>query len=186
MITATLFALGVAVWCWGSRMESRFDATPGQLACAAVVIVALVVLAFAIPFRLRLIERVAPSPWLVPVMFRPAWLSQWVSVAAWCVVAAALVALIAVPRLGAAHRPGVAAGALMTYAWVAFPHRPGGVGPVARADPVDLVGNTVFALFAWVLIVLAAGPRVLRERVVDAVAGRAFRGKKRLNVGPRR
>lgn len=49
----------------------------------------------------------------------------------------------------------------MTYAWVAFPHRPAGSDASARADAVDLIGNTVFALVAVVLIVLAA--RIVRR-----------------------
>ena len=130
------------------------------------------------PYRPRPIEREAPSPWLVGlttlvltslllalVMFWPAQLSQWVSVVGWCLVAAALVALILrwsrCRGWGPAHRLGLAAGALLTYVWVAFPHRPGGVDPDAPVDPVDLAGNTVFALLAVVLIVLAA--RVVRR-----------------------
>jgi hypothetical protein len=62
-------------------------------------------------------------------------------------------------------------GALLTYVWVAFPHRPGGADPSTPLDPVDLAGNTVFALFAFVLIVLAA--RVVRrtERASSGAAG---------------
>lgn len=173
-VTVGLFALGVAVWCLGSRMESHFEAGAGQLTGSAAVIGVLVVSAFVIPFRpRRRIEREAPSPWsvgvltllltslmLALVMFWPTWPSQWVSVAGWCVVAATLVALVArwsrYRGWGAAHRLGLAAGALLTYVWVAFPHRPGGVDPAGPAEPVDLVGNTVFALFAVVLIVSAA------------------------------
>jgi hypothetical protein len=177
-VTGALYALGVAVGYWGNWMEQRFQATPGQYAGAVVVIVALVVLAFAVPYRPRPVDRRAPRPWLVGVvtlaltslllylvMFWPARLSQWVSVAAWCVVAAALVSLVErwsrYRGWGAAHRLGVAAGALLTYVWVAFPHRAVGGGTSARADAVDLAGNTVFALFAVVLIVLAA--RVVRR-----------------------
>lgn len=177
-VTGALFALGVAIWCWGARMEADFRATPGQHAGAAVVIVALVVLALAVPYRSRPVDRRAPSPWLVAVltlvltslllalvMFWPVRLSQWLSVAAWCVVAAALITVLArwsrYRGWGAAHRLGLAAGALLTYVWVAFPHRPGGAGPGTRADAVDLAGNTVFALFVVVLIVLAA--RVVRR-----------------------
>lgn len=184
-VTAALFALGVALWCWGSRMEAHFEATAGQYTGAAVVIVALVVLAFAVPLRARPVDRRAPSPWLVGVltlvltslllalvMFWPGGLSQWVSVAAWCVVAAALVTLLArwsrCRGWGAAHRLGVAGGALLTYSWVAFPHRPGGVGSNAPADAVDLAGNTVFALLAVVLIVLAV--RVVRRTDLPVAA----------------
>ena len=168
-ITGVLFALGVV----GGRMEVRFQATLGQYAGTAVMIVALVVAAFAVPYRPRPIERRAPSPWLVAVltlvltsllltlvMFWPGRWSQWVSVAAWCVVVAALVALVArwsrCRGWGAGHRLGLAGGALLTYAWVAFPHQPVGSDPGGRADAVDLVGNTVFGLAAVLLIVLAA------------------------------
>jgi hypothetical protein len=177
-VTGVLFAIGVVVWSVGNRMEAHFQATLGQNASAVVVIVALVILAFAVPYRPRPVDRKAPSPWLVGVltlaltslllylvMFWPGQLSQWVSVAAWCVVAAALAALIArwsrYRDWGAPHRLGVAAGALLTYAWVSFPHRPGGIGPGAPADTLDPIGNTVFALLAVLLIVLAA--RVIRR-----------------------
>lgn len=121
VVTGALFVLGVA----GGLMEGNFRATDARYAGVAVMIVALVVLAFVIPYRLRPVDRTAPSPWLVGaltlvltsllltlVMFWPGSFSQWVSVAAWCVVAAALVALIArwsrcrgwVPRTGSAWR----------------------------------------------------------------------------------
>ena len=173
MVTGALFAFGVGIAYWAKQMESPFRATPGQYAGAVVVIVALVVAAFTLAHRPRPVDRMAPGPWLVGVltlvltslllvlvMFWPARLSQWVSVAAWCVVAAALIVLLArwsrSRGWGDPHRLGVAAGALLTYVWVAFPHRPGGVGPGTRTDVLDLVGNTVFALFAVALIMLAA------------------------------
>lgn len=175
-VTGALFVLGVV----GGRMEVRFDATPGQYAATAMVIVALVVVAFTIRYRPRPIERGAPSPWLVGVltlvltslllvlvMFWPDWWSQWVSVVAWCVVAAALITLILrwsrYRGWGGAHRLGVAGGALLTYAWVAFPHQPAGSDLGGRADVVDLLGNTVFALAAVLLIGLAA--RVVRGQI---------------------
>lgn len=177
-VSGALFALGVAVAYWGNQMEAHFQATPGQQASAAVVIVALAVLAFAVPYRPRPVERVAPSPWLVGmltlvltslllalVMFWPGWLSQWVSVAAWCVVAAALAALIARwsrhEGWSATHRLSAAAGALLTYAWVSFPHDPVGRSTAPGADTVDLASNTVLALLAAGLIVLAA--RIVRR-----------------------
>ncbi|RJQ66850.1 DUF998 domain-containing protein [Pseudonocardiaceae bacterium YIM PH 21723] len=177
-VTGVLFAFGVVIASVGKRMESHFEATPGQYAGAVVLIVALVALAFTVRYRPRPLDRRAPSPWLVGVltlvltslllalvMFWPARLSQWVSVAAWCVVTAVLLALVArwsrCSGWGAAHRLGLAAGALLTYLWIAFPHRPGGVVETAF-DPIDLVGNTVSAIFGVVLIVLAA--RVVQGR----------------------
>ena len=183
-VTGVLFVLGAAAGYAESHGAGQCHATAGQLAGATVLIVALVVLAFAIPYRPRQVDRTAPSPWLVGVvtlaltslllylvMFWPGRLNQWVSVACWCIVAAALVTLIArfsrCRGWGAAHRLGLAAGALLTYAWVAFPHRPVS-GSDARAHTVDLVGNTVFALLAVVLIVLAA--RVVHRSVRPAGA----------------
>ncbi|WP_020500307.1 hypothetical protein [Sciscionella marina] len=172
-VTGVLFALGVAAAYSESQRTGQFHATPGQYAGALVVIVALVVLGFAVPYRPHPIDRTAPSPWLVGaltliltslllylVMFWPGRLSQWVSVAAWCVVAAALAILIGrwsrYRDWGAAHRLGLAAGALLTYTWIAFLHQPVGGLPDPRAQLVDLAGNTVFALLAVALIVLAA------------------------------
>jgi len=172
-VTGGLFALGAAAGYAESHGAGQFQADPGELAGAVTVIVALVVLAFVTPYRPRPIDRAAPDPWLVGaltlvltsallclVMFWPGALSQWLSVAAWCVVAATLATLIGrwsrYRGWGAAHRLGAAAGALLTYAWVAFPHQPVSGGSGAHAYAVDLLGNTVFALFAVVLIVLAA------------------------------
>ena len=49
------------------------------------------------------------------------------------------------------HTLAAAAAALVTYAWHAFPENPGLRAPRA----VDLIGNTVFALLALVLLVFA-------------------------------
>lgn len=183
-VTGCLFVVGAAAGYAESHGAGQFHATAGRFAGAAMVIVALAVLAFAVPYRPRPVDRAAPRPWLVGlltlaltslllylVMFWPGRLSQWVSVTAWCIVAAVLAGLILrwsrCRGWGDAHRLGVAAGALLTYTWVAFPHRPVGGGSDARAHAVDLVGNTLFALLAVVLILLAA--RVVR-RTGHAVA----------------
>lgn len=51
----------------------------------------------------------------------------------------------------------LAAGATLTYAWTAFPSVPESGGSATA----DLIGNTVFALIA-ILILLAAGRAVSR------------------------
>jgi hypothetical protein len=69
--------------------------------------------------------------------------------------AGAIITVLAWSRLdgwGGAHRLALAGGALLTYAWTAFPQRP--VIPVSPG--VDLIGNVVFALGAIVLLVVAA------------------------------
>jgi hypothetical protein len=75
--------------------------------------------------------------------------------------AGAIITVLAWSRLdgwGGAQRLALAGGALLTYAWTAFPQRP--VIPVSPG--VDLIGNVVFALGAVVLLVVAA--RRVRRR----------------------
>ena len=52
---------------------------------------------------------------------------------------------------GAAHRLALAGGALLTYAWHAFPQKP----VIGSTGAIDLVGNTVFALLLVALLLVA-------------------------------
>jgi hypothetical protein len=88
---------------------------------------------------------------------------EWAGVALWCVVAVTGVLLISrwsrQEGWGPRHIFALAAGATATYAWTAFPLRPESPG----SPTADLVGNTVFALIAAVILLLAA--RVVTRRL---------------------
>ncbi len=168
-VAAVLFGSGVAIGYVGTRMEDPFRATPSQHALSIVVIVLLTGVAFLVPVGRTRVERAAPPPWLVGVatllltssmlvlvMFWPTEWSQWISVAAWAlavgVLALALGYWSRCRGWGDAHRLAVTAGAMATYAWIAFPHEPVGGGHRA----VDLAGNILCAVAAAVLVTLAA------------------------------
>ena len=61
------------------------------------------------------------------------------------------------PGWGPSHRLALAGGALLTYAWHAFPQPP----MLGSAGTIDLIGNTVFATLAVLLLAMAA--RVVRR-----------------------
>ncbi|VDR38476.1 Uncharacterised protein [Tsukamurella paurometabola] len=188
---ALLFGAGVAIGFVGTRAEDPFRATPLQHALSIVVIVGLIVLAFVVPTGLRAVDRRAPRPWLVGVttllltsamltlvMFWPTRWSQWISVAAWVLAAGALATGLRYwsrcRGWGDSHRLAAAAGALATYTWIAFPHRPvGGGGPV-----VDLAGNAVCALAAAALVVGGAR-RIARAEPPPGPRGAEARGRGR-------
>lgn len=165
---AMLFGAGVTLGFVGTRVEDPFRASPVQHSVSIAVIAILIVVAFTVPQRLPAAKRRAPRAWhvgvatllltsamLVLVMFWPTDWSQWTSVITWCIAAGALsVGLIYWSRCqgwDAMHRLAAAAGAMATYAWIAFPHQP--VGGGARA--IDLAGNIACAVAAAVLITLA-------------------------------
>ncbi len=184
-LVAALFVGGLVLNVLISVMLFRFVAAPFQLAGTAFLVLLLVAggLSFGrcAPLAPGGEERRAPSPWLVGAaslvgssIFRllplPGWWSRQLlgSWPAWLLVG--LVALLTVGMgaavtawsrrrgWGEAHRLALAGGALLTYAWAAFPQQ-----PVLPADPaVDLLGNALFALGAVVLLLLTARRSMMR------------------------
>ncbi|CAM3510305.1 hypothetical protein ACXYTP_22245 [Tsukamurella ocularis] len=181
---AALFGAGVVIGFVGTRVEDPFRATPLQHALSIAVIVVLIVLACVVPAGRPRVARDAPPPWLVGVatllptssmlvlvMFWPAGWSQWISVAAWFLVAGVLAWAVGYwsrcRGWGAPHRLAATAGAMATYAWIAFPHEPVGGG----SRSVDLIGNIVCAVAAAALVALAArriAPRTGSRGAPDA------------------
>ncbi|ATL68642.1 hypothetical protein CRH09_23075 [Nocardia terpenica] len=126
--------------------------------------------AFAIrAYRLPRLAGKAPGPWVVgaaslvatsacwgpSVLVTAAWY-EWVGVIVWFLIAGG--GAIVVSRWSRRggwdqrHRFALAAGAVLTYVWAAFP-----LGPEQPGDPtVDLIGNVVFGAVGIVLLVLAA------------------------------
>lgn len=171
-ITAVMFALGVAINAYGTYVEERFVAALPQLIGTAVMIVAVVVAAFAVGPRRGLPHgQPAPSPWLVGAVAllassvfmgaslllpAPGSAADWVVVGVYIALYTAVIALVVRwsrrPGWGDRHRLALAGGALLAYAWYAFPSQP----IVGATGQVDLVGNTVFATGALAMLAAAA------------------------------
>lgn len=170
VVVSVLFVFGVAVTGFFSVFNDPFVASPAQFVGAAVVIVVLVALGCTVGRRLdvRPVDgRHTPSPWLVggaSLVISSAFLAAttWGNQLPWLLVAgyvAMYVLALAVarywsasPEWGDAHRLALAGGALLTYAWHAFPQPPA----LPASPTVDLVGNVIFAAGAVLLLVAAA------------------------------
>ena len=171
-VTAGLFAVGVVVTVAISLAQDSFLASVPQFAVTVVVILALVVGALRLrpglatgPARAK--RGTAPHPFVVGVVTMVAGAAFFLGKNAGETVPAALmvvaylllyaVAVLVVRRWstlagwGEDHRVALAGGALLTYAWHAFPE-----GSLGRGnDAVDLIGNAVFAAAAAALVIVA-------------------------------
>ncbi|WP_329258608.1 hypothetical protein OG417_21045 [Actinoallomurus sp. NBC_01490] len=174
-VTAGLFAAGSALLSAAQVAQTRFVASPAELAWCSTVIVALVGVAFAL--RRGPSARsgpAAPAPWRVGTAafgvtslywareFLGEGVPQWAVAGAWFGLVAASVALCARwcrrTGWGEAHRLALAGGALLTYAWVGVSHARDMDVPRGTA----LTGNVVFGLGAVALS--AAAARSVRRR----------------------
>jgi hypothetical protein len=168
-VVAVLFAFGVVASTAISISTYAFVASAWQLVSIVVIVGVLIWLALAVVPRLPTITPAegshAPPPLLlaaasllVTSVFKqlPHSLPAWAYVVV--VVLGGIGAIVAVWRLAhqsewtAAHRLALASGALLTYAWTAFPEEP----VLPASPPEDLVGNCVFAVGAVILIGAAA------------------------------
>lgn len=182
VVTIVLFVLGVVSTTVVSIGMDPFVASPAQFAGTGVAIVVLVALGVLLGVRGRRgraeLTRTAPNPWLLGAGALVAgsafmlvnigsgldpWVSVLIDLALYAVAVGAIAYCSRLRGFGAAHRLALAGGALLTYAWHAFPEEP--VFPASYA--ADLAGNAVFAAGAVALLVIAA----LRLRTADA-AGR--------------
>ena len=130
----------------------------------------LIVIAFALPRRPPTpIAGVAPDPWLVGAsslvaasLFLGATLAidrGWLLIVIYLVIYASTIAVVANwarrAGWGPPHILALAGGALLAYAWHAFPQTP----VVGSIGTVDLVGNVVFAIGAIALLAAAIAPQ---------------------------
>jgi hypothetical protein len=165
-VAAILFALGAVVSFAGTYLAFQFVAPlPGLVATVFAIVVAIAA-AFTVrgcPSG-RVVGR-APSAWLVgAASLVTASLFMVVGqyrrdLGGWPVVALYLAMLVLAIWLicrwsrqegwSVLHRVALAGGALLTYAWHAFPEEP----ILGSRGMIDLVGNTVFALGAVGLLV---------------------------------
>jgi hypothetical protein len=164
VMTCVLFVLGAVATTAFTLQGDSFVASPAQFASSGILCVLLVAGAFAL-------RPTAPTPGSVPsfwlvgagalgagsafLLIPYAW--GWGAVGAYLVLD--LVVIVVVARWcrhtgwDGRHRLALAGGAMLAYAWHAFPQIP----VVGGADPAtDLVGNVVFALAAVVLLLIAA------------------------------
>ena len=173
LVVATIFALGAAFVFWGNYSEYHFIGPAIPQLLIGMLIVGLVIAAFGIRSqRLPALDSRAPSPWLVGAaalaatsaywmtsgLRASAW-SEWVGIAVWCLVAGGGATMISrwsrQQGWDARHRFALAAGATLTYVWLAFPMPPVDGGSLT----VDLVSNVVFGGIA-VIVLVAAGYRL--------------------------
>ncbi|MBD0738200.1 hypothetical protein BGM09_33560 [Streptomyces sp. CBMA29] len=156
--------------------SEHFTASPVQLLGCGAVILVLIALALTLPARpaIRPAAR-TPRPWLVGVMafaatslywardgLLPSGVPDWIDPALWLLAVAAFVCLALrwsrSPAWSAAHRFALAAGAVLTYAWVGFTQSP----TLDVSLSLALTGSAVFALAA--LVLLGAAARALTRR----------------------
>ncbi|MFD7656703.1 hypothetical protein ACFV4N_22250 [Actinosynnema sp. NPDC059797] len=136
--------------------EEGFLAAPAQRVGAALVVIALVAVAFALRPRPR-VDRPVPPPWAVGVgaflvsslyvSMPEDWTGFWWKVG-WLVAASAAGLWWGrSDRWGAAHRYGAAAGALVTYTWISWILVEKATGP--------LVTHAVMVVLTWAFLFVA-------------------------------
>ena len=183
-IVGVLFVFGVLATTAISVSTYQFVASMPQLVAALVVVAVLVWVALGllqpgVPRTLRQTTRRAPPAVFVGAaalvatsVFKqlPRDLPAWLYVGIELILALGSVLVIwnwsRLPGWGEAQRLALAAGALFTYAWTAFPQT-----PILPATPTeDLLGNIIFAAGALILVGVAAWQVRGRERAANRSA----------------
>jgi len=164
-VTAVLFTLGAFVTTRYQLKQDAFRASHAQLATAALICVALVVLAFLLPSRSAATGAgTVPAPWIAgaaalvagsAVLLTPgAW--NWGAAAAILAIDMAMVAIVLFwsqhSGWGMRHKLALASGAALAYGWHAFLAKPVVSGSVVAAR----ISNAIFLLGAVALILFAA------------------------------
>ena len=175
-VYGAIFAAGIVANTAFALSSDSFVASPAQFAGTGIAIVVLVAIAARVGSRgQRRTAGTVPSAWLVGAaglvlssafmlvndLVKNGWLQ------AGLMAALDVLAVIVVVRWSRRtgwtqlHSLAVAGGALLTYAWHAFPEDP--VMDASRAT--DLIGNVVFALIA---VAVLAGATIRREKLSDS------------------
>lgn len=141
---------------------------PAKLIGAAVVALALIVAAFAIPRRRAKLDRPAPRPWLVGVLsfavfsayvMRPdSWAGVAIGLAVLAVVAGTVARWSRREGWNARHRLALAGGALLTYAWLGFL-----LNDLYGREPSTYIPGQA-ALTAGAILLLVAAGAVVRAK----------------------
>jgi len=170
-VSALLLAVGGWLNHFGTRKQDPFAASNVQLLSTWVVIALVVVLALRWRPRPASASGAVPGPWVVGVIGL-AWglafmnvnkfLPDWpLAAAQWALDAIALIVLIVFARRAAwtpLHTVAAAGGAMLAYAYNGFPQQP----VLGSKGTIDLIGNTLFAIIAITLLVIA----VRKQRAV--------------------
>ncbi len=175
-IISLLYILASSIICWGTAVEDQFLPSAPQIAGAAIVVVALIVLAFSVRKGHRpKVVRMLPKPWVVgtaafmllslptimelacemlgiPSMFMIDWPGFIVNIALVGMLTALTWRWSQSKDWSAPHTLSLAGGALLTRAWIAFLLVP--FDGVMFYD--ELIQRTVFFLGVVVLLILAA------------------------------
>ncbi|HEY4245428.1 MAG TPA: hypothetical protein VGM64_01165 [Lacunisphaera sp.] len=163
-VSILLLLVGGVVIHFGTNKQDPFRASPLQLISTIIVIVVVGALAFRFKKRGSSPSGTAPNPWIVGIttfvlglafMTVHDVLGGWPVVGVYAVIYVIAIVLLTSWSRGAnwspLHTLAAGGGAMLTYACTAFPQQP----VVGAKGTVDLVGNTIFALIAVVLLVRA-------------------------------
>ena len=165
-VTTLLYLAGAGMIYFGTRRQDPFAASTLQLACVSAAILIVVILAFSVRKKGARVpgNGVVPHAWVVgcctfvlglAFMSTHAVLRGWILVALY--LAIYVIAFYLLSRWSnraqwtPLHTLAAGGGAMMTYACTAFPQVP----VFGSKGTIDLIGNTVFALIAVVMLILA-------------------------------
>jgi len=164
IISLLLLVIGGILVRLGTQRQDPFTASPLQLTSASAAIVLIAALAFRFKRVRPQTPGAAPGPWVVGIttfllglafMSAHAVLRGWTVVGAYAVLYVVAIVLLATWSARGSWSPlhtlAAGGGAMLTYAVTAFPQEP----VIGAKGAVDLAGNTVFALIAVVLLILA-------------------------------
>jgi hypothetical protein len=175
ILTAILFLLGSAYLCYTISIEENFFASLAQLGGTAVVVVALVMLAFTVRHASGVPDAAfSPSPWLAgsfslvfsSIIMLTESLPGWTKV-----VACLFLILVFFTRVSlwsqrsdwtAVHRLACAGGGMLTYAWLGVVMEPES-GP---KSVFDSAGSIFLALGAVTLFIIAFGKLQKFQQIV--------------------
>jgi hypothetical protein len=165
VVTGVLFALGIVATTLTTLAQDPFVAPVGSLVGAAVLAVLVAALAFRlpragvptsgpvpVPLLLGAVGLAAGAVFITRGFGIPGWAFTGVILAIDVVLAASVLRWSGRAAWTGRHTLALAGGALLTYAWHAFPETT--FIPVPPA--VDLTGNVIFAAGALVLLAVAA------------------------------
>jgi hypothetical protein len=164
VLTALLFLGGAGLNAYTTYQQERFIASAWQFAVLILTLAAVAGAAF-FPWRPRpRSELPAPRARTVGACSLLLWssfvvvdwfLADWAIVIAYLIFYAIFISIVARwsarSGWGPQHILALAGGALLTQAWQAFPHVP----ILGSQGTIDLIGNSVFAFGAVVLLVAA-------------------------------
>ncbi|MEO6993986.1 MAG: hypothetical protein ABI273_10175 [Lacunisphaera sp.] len=163
-ISIFLLLAGGAVIHFAMNKQDPFKASPLQLISTIAAIGVLGLLAFRFKKGNATRRGAAPNPWVIGIatfllglgfMSAHGFLSGWSVVGVYTLIYTIVIVLLTSwsrhANWSPLHTLAAGGGAMLTYACTAFPQQP----VVGAKGTVDLVGNTIFAIIAIWLLILA-------------------------------